>query len=79
MLGAAGALGAEALGFGNWIDAATASPLSYFGKPVRGRAAAARTACRSLRARVRRPRCRSPCARAGPNLALCSSNVVWKS
>ena len=31
MLGAAGALAVEALGYGDWISAATASPQTYFG------------------------------------------------
>jgi hypothetical protein len=57
MLGAAGALAVEALGYGNWVDAElTGGPLTYFGKPVRGVLARLpqRAARRSQRAALRR-------------------------
>ena len=34
MLGAAGVIAVEALGFGDWVSAQTANPQTYFGQPV---------------------------------------------
>ena len=36
MLGAAGVIAVEALGFGDWVSAQTASPQTYFGATIPG-------------------------------------------
>jgi hypothetical protein len=78
MLGAAGALAVEALGYGNWVDAElTGGPLTYFGKQVCGcrrRRRAAQLAVHS--ARGRRSCCSLSPARPGSHLLLSQCGFV---